>query len=63
MAALGYASYHTCYELLAKNMGMRALATAQVAANLVKIDNNLVNQIRSLDIQSSQIHPATLDFL
>lgn len=62
MAALGYATYRACYDLLAKDLGLRAQATAQVAANLVTIDKQLVDEIQALDIKSSRVHPAALEF-
>ncbi|CCO07636.1 hypothetical protein [Desulforamulus hydrothermalis] len=62
LATLGYSAYHACYELLAKNVGLRAQATAQVAAQLVRLDRQLVAKKQGLDIQSSRRHPATLAF-
>ncbi|SHE49514.1 GGDEF domain-containing protein [Desulforamulus putei] len=48
--------------MLAKNLGLRAQATAQVAANLVKIDQKLIDEMLGLDIKSSRNHPAALEF-
>lgn len=62
MAALGYATYQACYTILADDIGRRAQATAQVAANLVNIDPILVQEMRSLDILSARNHEAALEF-
>ncbi|GAB6158350.1 diguanylate cyclase [Desulfotomaculum varum] len=62
LATLGYSAYHACYELLAKNLGLRAQVTAQVAAQLVQVDRQLIVEMQGLDIQSSRRHPAALAF-
>lgn len=62
MAALGYATYRACFELLEDNLGKRAQATAQVAANLVQVDQRLIDQMLRLDVQHSRNHPAAKEF-
>lgn len=62
MATLGYATYHACYSLMAKDLGLRAQATAQVVSNLVMVDEKLVKEMLGLDIKSSRNHPAALEF-
>lgn len=62
MAAIGYATYRACFDLLEDNLGKRAMSTAQIAANLVKVDKKLVNEMLQLDISKSRNHPQALAF-
>ncbi|AEG59189.1 GGDEF domain-containing protein [Desulforamulus ruminis] len=62
MATLGYSTYFVCYKLLEEDLGLRAQATAQVAAHLVSVDDHLIKEMMGLDIRSSQKHPAVLEF-
>ena len=62
MATLGYATYQACFNLLEDNLGKRAQAAAQVAVNLIRVDQELVNEMLRLDISNARNHPLTLEF-
>ncbi|MEG6523264.1 GGDEF domain-containing protein [Desulfotomaculum sp. 1211_IL3151] len=62
MATLAYATYQACYNILVKDLGLRAQFTAQVAANLVEVDQELVQEMLGLDILSSRNHIEALEF-
>ncbi|GAB6179770.1 diguanylate cyclase [Desulfotomaculum defluvii] len=62
MATLAYATYQACYNILVKDLGLRAQFTAQMAANLVEVDQKLVRDMMILDILSSRNHIQALEF-
>lgn len=62
MATLAYATYQACYNILVKDLGLRAQFTAQVASSLVEVNQDIVREMMSLDILSSRNHIQALEF-
>ena len=62
MAYTGLCQLQACYDILAKDPGLRAQFSAQVAASLIEVDQELVNQMKQLDILSSRNHVAAMEF-